>query len=138
MTASSPRSNELGLGGPLYALVDPDDQHHRRARYELERQSRAGLHLLVAFPILLEAYTLILRRLGLPVAQRWFREIVEGAGLVNPGRDDYLEAGRRLGLFGDQDITLFDAVLAVVSEAVAAPIWTYDFRFDVMRADVWR
>lgn len=131
-------SSVLADTGPLYALVDPDDQHHGRARRELERLSAEGLDLLVAFPILLEAYTLILRRLGIPVAQRWFREIADGAGLVNPSRDDYLNAGRRLGFYSDQEITLSDAVLAVVSEAVVAPIWTYDFHFDVMRSDVWR
>jgi predicted nucleic acid-binding protein len=131
-------SSVLADTGPLYALVDPDDQHHNRARQELEHLSAAGLDFLVTFPNLLETYTLILRRLGIPTAQRWFQEIGDGAGLINPSRDDYLEAGRRLGLYSDQAITLFDAVLAVVSEAVAAPVWTYDFHFDVMRVNVWR
>ncbi len=124
--------------GPLYALVDPDDEHHERAKAELGRLSAEGWILLVAFPILMESYTLVLRRLGVKVAQGWWREIIEGAGLVTPGREDYLEAGRRADRYSDQEITLFDALSAVLSDELEAPIWTYDHHFDVMRATVWR
>ena len=63
---------------------------------------------------------------------------MEGIGLVNPRREDYLEAGRRAGLYSDQKITLFDALSAVLSDELEVPIWTYDHHFDVMRAAVWR
>ena len=124
--------------GPLYALVDPDDQHHERAKGELDRLSAEGSILLVAFPTLMESYTLVLRRLGVQFAQGWWREIIEGIGLVTPGREDYLEAGRRAGLYSDQEITLFDALSAVLCDELEAPIWTYDYHFNVMRAAVWR
>ena len=124
--------------GPLYALVDPDDQHHERAERELSRLSAEGRILVCAFPILMECYTLVLRRLGVRVAQRWWNEISEGVGLVSPGREDYLEAGRRAGRYRDQGITLFDALSAVLAEELEAPIWTFDHHFDAMRAVVWR
>ncbi len=124
--------------GPLYALVDPDDEHHQRATGELEQISAQGSILLLPFPTLMESYTLVLRRLGTLTAQVWWREIVEGVGLLCPGRKDYLEAGRRAGLYPDQQITLFDALTAVLSEELEAPIWTYDYHFDLMRAAVWR
>ena len=124
--------------GPLYALVDQDDQHHERAKSELTRLLADGVVLLAAFPVVLESYSLILKRLGTRVAQNWWREISEGIGLVNPGRDDYLKAGRRSGRYSDQAITLFDALSSVLSDELEAPIWTYDHHFDVMRAAVWR
>ncbi len=124
--------------GPLYALVDPDDQHHLRAQGELTELTTQGATVLVAFPTLLESYTLVLRRLGLQVAQNWWDEIITGAGLVNPDREDYLAAGRRAQSFSDQTITLFDAVVAVLSERLETGVWTYDHHFDVMRVGVWR
>lgn len=59
--------------GPLYALVDPDDQYHSRAQNALRRIIEDDLTILVAFPTLLESYTLVLRRLGLDVARPCFR-----------------------------------------------------------------
>ena len=124
--------------GPLYALVDPDDEHHDRAKSELERLSEESFILLVAFPVLMESYTLILRRLGLQVAQDWWSEIIAGVGLVTPSREDYLQAGRRAHFYSDQEITLFDALSAVLCDELGAPVWTYDYHFDVMRTAVWR
>lgn len=40
--------------------------------------------------------------------------------------------------YPDQSITLFDAILAVLSDRLALPIWTFDHHFDVMGSDVWR
>ena len=40
--------------------------------------------------------------------------------------------------YDDQDITLFDAVVAVVSGKLQIPVWTFDSDFDVMRSNVWR
>ena len=40
--------------------------------------------------------------------------------------------------YRDQDLSLFDAIAAVVSERLSLPVWTYDHHFDVIRADVWR
>jgi len=40
--------------------------------------------------------------------------------------------------YRDQDISLLDAVIAEMSDRLEAPVWTYDYHFDTMRADVWR
>ncbi len=92
----------------------------------------------MAYPTLLEAYTLVMRRLGVPVARRWLGEALEGCGLLNPTSDDYLEAAGRIGAFADQPITLFDSVVALLSERLGMPVWTYDHHFDLMRVEVWR
>jgi predicted nucleic acid-binding protein len=46
--------------GPLYAAVDPDDQHHTRAQQDLSELQRQRLTVMLAYPMLSEAYTLIL------------------------------------------------------------------------------
>jgi uncharacterized protein len=50
----------------------------------------------------------------------------------------YQEACVTILPYRDQDISLFDAVIAKMSERLEAPVWTYDYHFDTMRADVWR
>ena len=40
--------------------------------------------------------------------------------------------------YRDQDISLFAAVSAEMSDRLEAPVWTYDYHFVTMRADVWR
>jgi hypothetical protein len=58
--------------------ADPDDAHHQRAHRELKRLSREKREVMVAYPTLLEAYTLVLYRLGRPVASLWLSEILVG------------------------------------------------------------
>jgi predicted nucleic acid-binding protein len=124
--------------GPLYAAVDPDDAHHARARRELNRLAQDKLEVVVAYPTLLEAYTLVLYRLGMQAATAWLSEILNGALLLNPTSQDYREAVSRLVAFPDQPITLFDATTAVLAARFGMKVWTYDHHFDVMRAAVWR
>lgn len=123
--------------GPIYALVDPDDQYHDRARRELERIS-GEIEILVVWPILLEAYTLIMRKLGPLTGQRWLVEMTAGVTLLNPTASDYQDAIGRIARYPDQSITLFDAILGSLSERLDLPVWTYDFHFDVLRVSVWR
>jgi predicted nucleic acid-binding protein len=124
--------------GPLYAAVDRDDAHHRRAQAELKRLARAKKEVLVACPTLCEAYTLVLYRLGKTAAQGWLDDVLAGVSLVNPTVDDYREARMKLAVFRDQAVTLFDAALAVLSAKLQVEIWTYDHHFDLMRCSVWR
>jgi predicted nucleic acid-binding protein len=77
--------------GPLYAATDPDDAHHKRSRRELRRLADENYEIIVAYPTLLEAYTLVLFRLGETAAMRWLEEMA-GAALVNPSADDYRQA----------------------------------------------
>jgi predicted nucleic acid-binding protein len=124
--------------GPLYAAVDPDDLHHQRARQELKQLTREKREVVIAYPTLLEAYTLVLFRLGNATALRWLSEINGSATLINPGPEDYRKAAARTQGLADQPVTLFDATVAVLSLRLGMEIWTYDHHFDLMRTAVWR
>jgi predicted nucleic acid-binding protein len=124
--------------GPLYALVDRDDNLHGRARDEARRISDESRSLVVLFPTLFESHSLVLRRLGVQTCRRWLREITSGSGLLNPDREDYLAAVRRIQSFPDQPITLFDGLVAVLAEQLKLPVWTFDHHFDSMGVTVWR
>jgi predicted nucleic acid-binding protein len=124
--------------GPLYAAADADDAHHRRAQRELKRLARDKSEVLVAYPTLCEAYTLVLHRLGKAAASNWLSDMMTGVSPVNPAPEDYREARTKLSAFADQPITLFDATVAVLGGRLGVEIWTYDHHFDVMGAAVWR
>lgn len=123
--------------GPLYAALDPDDQLHSRAHRELKRLARDDRQVLLAHSTLLEAYTLVLYRLGNAVAAAWLHEIIAGTALINPAPEDYRDAQEWVLRFTDQRITLFDATVAVMASRLGAEVWTYDHHFDVLRIAVW-
>lgn len=123
--------------GPLYAAADPDDAHHHRAQHELRRLQRERREVAVAYPTFLEAYTLVLFRLGRNAASRWLNDL-SGATLVNPVPEDYRQAVTRVQAMGDQPITLFDATVAALATRLGLDVWTYDHHFDLMRVAVWR
>ena len=124
--------------GPLYAAADSSDAHHERAHRELKRLVRERRDVLVVYPILLEAYTLVLYRLGKSAASNWLNDVLTGSTLLNPSSEDYRTAVRRLVKLQDQPISLFDATLAVVSDRLSTEVWTYDHHFDLLRTAVWR
>lgn len=124
--------------GPLYAAIDPDDALHTRSREEMNRLARDKREVLVAWPTVLEAYTLLRFRLGAAVASRWLSELLETSFVVNPTPEDYLAAVRLVRKFPDQSITLFDATVSVLAQRMKTEVWTYDHHFDVMRVSVWR
>jgi predicted nucleic acid-binding protein len=123
--------------GPLYAAVDPDDEHHARALLELPKLNRDGHEIVILYSTLLEAYSLIMFRLGRDVASNWLLDMAQTAPL-NPTSEDYWQAAARIRALTDQSITLFDAVAAVVATRLKLDVWTYDHHFDVMRVGVWR
>jgi predicted nucleic acid-binding protein len=102
--------------GPLYALANPDDQYHDRAKNELFVIQNEGRQILVLYPTLMEGYTLISRYLGLNFAHAWLDSINTGTSLLNPLAEDYTESMVMIQKYDDQDITLFDAVAAVISK----------------------
>jgi len=59
---------------------------------------------------------------------------------TNATTEDYQDASVTILPYRNQDISLslFDAVLAAMSDRLEAPVWTFDHHFDVMRVDVWR
>jgi predicted nucleic acid-binding protein len=128
----------LADSGPLYAAVDPNDAHHRRAQKELKRLTRESRCVIVAYPILLEAHSLVLRRLGPKAAFAWLDEILKSGAPASPSVEDYLDGVMTLSALPDQTITLFDATLAAMGARLRMEIWTYDHHFNVMRSEVWR
>jgi predicted nucleic acid-binding protein len=127
----------LADAGPLYAAVDPEDRHHKRAVRELRKLDEEAREIVVLYSTLLETYSLVLFRLGKSTAMDWLADMAD-ASLINPTPEDYRLAAAKLRGLSDQPITLFDAVAAVVATRLRLEVWTYDHHFDVMRAPVWR
>jgi predicted nucleic acid-binding protein len=124
--------------GPLYATVDPDDVCHHRSRADLTRLAGEGDGVVVVGSTLLECYTLIVQRLGPIVANRWLGEIEAGATVVQPTLEDLTAAAQLARRFNEPPLTMFDAVLAVVSRRLDLPVWTFDHRFEAIGGPVWR
>ena len=100
--------------------------------------AEANVSTLVPLSVLTETHSLVLYRLGLSVARRWLQEVFDSAGVVIPIHDDLLIAHQVLERYGDQPISLVDAMTAAMSQRLRLPVWTYDHHFDVMQMDVWR
>jgi predicted nucleic acid-binding protein len=128
----------LAETGPLYAAADKDNSYHRKARSELKRLAREGYGVVVAYPTLCETYTLVLRRLGKPAASNWLDDMTTGASLINATAEDYQDARGKIEAFTDQLITLFDAIVAVLSQRLVMAVWFYVHHFILMRCAVWR
>ena len=124
--------------GPLYAAALPSDQYHERAQRDMKRLQEDELAVIVPYPILMETYSLLLRRTRPHTAQRWLGQLTERVGLISPTTEDYDMAVRRVTEYSDQHISLFDAVVVVLSEQLNLPVWTFDSDFDILRAVVWR
>jgi predicted nucleic acid-binding protein len=104
---------------------------------ELQKLNRDRQEIVILYPTLLEAYSLIMFRLGRGVASNWLHDIAQTA-MLNPTSEDYWQAAARTRALTDQSITLFDAVVATVATRLKVDVWTYDHHFDVMRVGVWR
>jgi len=124
--------------GPLYAAADPDDRYHTQAQEQLQVLEDESYAVVLAYPTLLEAYTLVLHRLGGRTAARWLDDVRVGTASLNPTTDDYLAAVGMVKRFPDQTITLFDATVAALAIRLSIPVWTYDHHFDAMQSGVWR
>jgi predicted nucleic acid-binding protein len=124
--------------GPLYAARDPDDTHHRRSQDQLTRLKDANLKVVEPYPILLESYSLVMHKLGNREAHILINEVASTSILKNATPEDYQDASDIVLRYADQDMTLFDTVLAAMSVRLEAPVWTFDHHFDVMSVEVWR
>ncbi|MEQ9355042.1 MAG: hypothetical protein RIG63_14605 [Coleofasciculus chthonoplastes F3-SA18-01] len=124
--------------GPLYAVVDPDDQYHQRSQSELAKVNREKLAIIVPYPVYIETHKLILQWLGFSQAISFADNIRQTANLINPIDTDYEAAVKLVAKYPDQNITLCDAVTAILANQLKVPVWTYDYHFDVMQTQVWR
>jgi predicted nucleic acid-binding protein len=123
--------------GPLFAAADQDDAEHERALRQIDELDHDGRIVLIPYPILLEAYSLVLKRFGAKAALQWLSNAVD-ASLVNPTSEDYSVACAIVRALSDQDISLIDATVATLATRLKVEVWTYDHHFDVMRVPVWR
>lgn len=123
--------------GPLFAAADEDDAEHGRALRQMDELDREGWAVLIPYPILLESYSLILKRFGPQAALLWLGNAAE-ASLLNPTPEDYSVACAIVRALSDQDISLVDATVAALATRLKVEVWTYDHHFDVMRVPVWR
>lgn len=124
--------------GPLYAAVDPDDAYHAPANNHLKRLRREKRDVIVTYPTLLEAHTLVLRRLAMRTASLWLDQVLQSGAPANPEAEDYFAGVKILSRLPHQSISLFDATLAAMGSRLKMEIWTYDQHFDIMGARVWR
>ena len=122
---------------PLYAIADKGDGHHARALEQMQVLTCDRWEVLLAYPILLEVYTLVLSRMGRHAAGSWLSQ-VESSAFINPAPGDYRRAVSQIRAFPDQSITLVDATLAALATRLGLQVWTYDHHFDVMHVPVWR
>jgi predicted nucleic acid-binding protein len=123
--------------GPLYAANDEGDEYHAVALRQLKEFARDRREVLIAYPILLEAYSLLLSRLGRRAATDWLAEVSD-TSFLNPAPEDYARGLTIVRSFSDQSITLVDSTLAALATRMGLDVWSYDHHFDVMRVGVWR
>jgi predicted nucleic acid-binding protein len=124
--------------GPLYAAFDLSDQYHDRAQAELQQLEQKKLQVIIPYPVVWEAYSLVMQRLGTVLAIQFIDSLELGAEFLYPTLDDYQIAIARVRLYPDQRITLFDALTGAIAQRLQYPVWTYDYHFDVMGIPVWR
>ena len=86
----------------------------------------------------METHKLILQSLGITAALRFTKDIEQQVNFINPTSEDYQAATSIITKFPDQQITSFDAVTVVLANQINLPVWTYDYHFDIMKAQVWR
>jgi uncharacterized protein len=94
--------------GPLYAVVDADDQDHDRCRAVLER---ADLELIVPALVVAEAAYLIGRRLG-PSIEAAFVRGLAGLEVEAPREDEWPGIADLVDRYGDFPLGTTDASVA--------------------------
>jgi predicted nucleic acid-binding protein len=97
--------------GPLYAVVDADDQDHERCRAALER---ADLELVVPALVVAEAAYLIGRRLGPGIEAAFVRSLADFE-VEAPRADDWPEIADLVDRYGDFPLGTTDASVAVLA-----------------------
>jgi predicted nucleic acid-binding protein len=123
--------------GPFYALINPRDQYHERARAEVAALTAEHRLMAVTFPTVLETYSLILQRHSPLSAIRWIEDVARSLLVLEPVTSDYHQAIETVRRFTHQSMTLFDAVLASFAIRENLLIWAYDHHFDILGAERW-
>jgi predicted nucleic acid-binding protein len=98
--------------GPLYAVVDADDQDHARCRALLERRD---LELVVPALVIAEAAYLIGRRLGPAVEAAFVRGLAE-LEVEGPTSQDWSAIADLVDRYGDFPLGTTDSSVAVLAD----------------------
>ena len=123
---------------PLFALADKGDQYHSRSLGDAGRIRRGNRSVMIARSTIVECHALVVHRLGTAYGLRWLADLRRATHVVNPTEGDYGNAVQLLERYPEQTLSLADAVMAVLSDRLRVPVWTYDHHFDLIRAEVWR
>ncbi len=90
--------------GPLYAAFDLSDQYHTQSQAELQRLEQENLSIIILYPTILEAYSLVLQRFDTQLALMFLESIIAGSELINPTLYDYREAQEKAARYPDQSV----------------------------------
>ena len=96
----------LADAGPLYAVKDPDDTHHSRSQWDTARLQAQNLKVVVPYPILLESYSLVMRKLGNRQAHALLAQVTSTSFVENATAEDYQDASVTILQYRDQDLEL--------------------------------
>ena len=129
------RSMILADTGPLYASAVQKDAFHERANQELQYLIQQGYNITIPYTTLCECYSLLSRRTHQKLLIPWQKHIRKSFSQINPTQIDFHDACLLLETYHDQKITMFDAILAVLSQKLEVPVWTFDRDFYILRAD---
>lgn len=116
----------------FFAAVDAGDVDHERAKQALSRESGS---LLTSDHVLFETSRLLRRRLGRPVAERFFESIRAGRAELAYIEPRDVEAAWAIGLgFPDQDFSIVDRTSFAVMERLGVNrVATFDSDFAIYR-----
>ncbi len=119
---------------PLYGLLDARDQYHQRALAIFGGAQKAGDTLLCPLPTALELHGLLVKRKPSDpgAAHKALRGVVAAYLPVFPTQANTDAATELLARFGDQRITLTDALLASMAVQGDARVLTFDVRHFVL------
>jgi predicted nucleic acid-binding protein len=98
----------------VYALIDRDDSHHRRASAMLRNLPRRGLTPLLTNFLVAEAHALLLSRLGADTAREWLLTQIWLVEPVTPA--DEKKAREIIERYVDKTFSYTDATSFAVME----------------------
>jgi predicted nucleic acid-binding protein len=103
----------------FYALIDRDDDNHRRARILFRAAATQRRQLVTTNFVLAEAHALILSRLGRALAARWLFTLT--AGVIRVTEEDESRARAIIMTYQDKDFSYCDAASFAVMERLDLP-----------------
>ncbi len=113
--------------GPIVALIDRSDRHHRSVRAIYDRDPAAWV---LPWAILPEVDYLVGKYVGAAAQAAFLADLADHAFSVEWGKDEDLEAAKKLaGKYDSLRLGLVDAVVMAIAERLeAGAIATLDLR----------